>query len=193
MKKGKKSQKVDEILDDLSNDLKESSKQDSNTNQSEQDKGETESKSEERNYEAELAEANDKFLRLYSEFDNFRRRTAKERLELINSAGRDLMFDLLPVIDDFERAIKAVDETKDLKEGIKGFGLIYSKMQNILEQKGMKSFKAMEKDFDPDFHEAITKIPAPSKKLSGKVVDVIESGYMLNDKVLRYAKVVVGE
>jgi len=179
MKKSKKSKEVNEILDESAQD------QSVENNTSEE--------TPERNYEAELAEANDKFLRLYSEFDNFRRRTAKERLELINSASRDLMFDLLPILDDFERASKDFEQNKDMEESIKGFGLIQNKMRNILDQRGMKRFKSIEEKFDPDFHEAITKIPAPSKKLSGKNVDVIESGYMLNDKVLRYAKVVVGE
>ena len=143
--------------------------------------------------DAEIAEAKDKYLRLYSEFDNFRKRTARERLDLINSAGREIMEDLLPVLDDFERAIETSKDAKDVASVIEGVKLVQTKMINILQAKGLKAFESKEEAFDADFHEAITRIPAPDPKLSGKVVDVIETGYMLNDKVLRYAKVVVGE
>lgn len=138
-------------------------------------------------------ELNDRYLRLYSEFENFRRRTAKEKLDLINSAGGKIITDLLPIIDDFERAIKnnaTIDDATAIKEGIE---LIYSKMDQTLKSKGLKEIDALEKDFDLDFHEAITKIPAPTDHLKGKVVDVVEKGYLLNEKVIRYAKVVIGE
>lgn len=140
----------------------------------------------------EVAELNDKYIRLYSEFDNMRRRNAKERIELTQTAGKDILLSLLPVIDDFERAIKSLEgeENQAAKEGIE---LIHSKFLNILTQKGLTPMDAMGKDFDPDIHEAITKIPAPTKDLKGKVVDVIEKGYTLQEKVIRYAKVVVGE
>ncbi|MFH1321244.1 MAG: nucleotide exchange factor GrpE [Bacteroidota bacterium] len=137
-------------------------------------------------------ELNDRYLRLYSEFDNYKRRTTKERIELYKSAGEDIVIALLPVIDDFERALKSNEETNDvgiIKEGVK---LVYSKMINILAQKGLGNMDSMKKKFDTDLHEAITKIPAPSRKLRGKVVDVIEKGYLFNNKVIRYAKVVVG-
>ncbi len=143
--------------------------------------------------DAEIAEAKDKYLRLYSEFDNFRKRTARERLDLINSAGREIMEDLLPVLDDFERAIETSKDAKDVASVIEGVQLVQTKMINILQAKGLKAYESKEQEFDADFHEAITRIPAPDPKLSGKVVDVIETGYMLHDKVLRYAKVVVGE
>lgn len=140
----------------------------------------------------EVSELNDKYIRLYSEFDNMRRRSAKERIELTQTAGKDILLSLLPVIDDFERALNALegDENKASREGIE---LIHSKFLNILTQKGLTPMDAMGKDFDPDIHEALTKIPAPSKDLKGKVVDVIEKGYTLQDKVIRFAKVVVGE
>lgn len=140
----------------------------------------------------ELAELNDKHLRLYSEFENMRRRNAKERVELIQTAGKDVILALLPIIDDFERALKALEaeENKTQREGVE---LIHNKFLNILKQKGLAPMEAIGKDFDPEWHEAITKIPAPEKKLKGKVVDVIEKGYTLQDKVIRYAKVVVGE
>jgi len=134
-----------------------------------------------------LDEMNDKYLRLFSEFDNFRKRTQKERLELFKTASEDVIVALLPVLDDFERALKSVDENH--KEGIE---LIYNKFNNTLQQKGLQCMDSMGNEFDTDFHEAITNIPAPSPDLKGKVVDVIEKGYKLNDKVIRFAKVVVG-
>ena len=136
---------------------------------------------------------NDKYLRLYSEFDNYRKRTSKERLELFKTAGQDILTDLLPVLDDFDRAMQNMDSSDDTEAIQTGINLIYSKFKSILENKGLKNFKSIETEFDPEVHEAITKIPAPNKKLKGKVVDEIEKGYMLNDKVIRFAKVVVGE
>lgn len=140
----------------------------------------------------EVAELNDKYLRLYSEFDNMRRRNAKERIELTQTAGKDIILALLPVIDDFERALKSLDgdENTSAREGVE---LIHTKFLNILTQKGLTPMDAQGKEFDPEIHEAVTKIPAPSKDLKGKVVDVIEKGYTLQEKVIRYAKVVVGE
>lgn len=141
---------------------------------------------------AQLTEINDKYLRLYAEFDNYKRRTAKERLELLQSAGKDVIAELLPVADDFERALKAMDQSAEgsaLTEGIK---LVYQKMMKILNQKGLKEMGSIGQPFDPELHEAITNIPAPSDDLKGKVIDEIEKGYYLNDRVLRYAKVVVG-
>lgn len=143
--------------------------------------------------EEKIKDLNDKYLRLYSEFDNFRRRTAKERLELLKNASEDIMHELIPILDDFERAAKAMSESDDIKSIREGLDLVHHKFKSTLENKGLKRFEAVGKSFDPDFHEAVTKIPAPKKKLKGKVVDVIEEGYMINDKVLRYAKVVVGE
>jgi molecular chaperone GrpE len=143
--------------------------------------------------EERIAELNDKYLRLYSEFDNYRKRTSKERIELFKTAGQDIMTDLIPVMDDFERALQNMDKKGDVKTIRQGVDLVYNKFKSSLENKGLKVFKSIEKDFDPEVHEAITKIQAPSKKLRGKVVDEIEKGYMLNDKVIRFAKVVVGE
>lgn len=137
-------------------------------------------------------ELNDRFLRLYSEFDNFRKRTAKERIELIKSASQDLIVDLLPVLDDFERGLKAFEDHQADPELIKGVELIYTKFYNMLKQRGLKPMESMGKEFNTDWHEALTNIPAPSEDMKGKVVDVIQTGYLLNDKVIRYAKVVVG-
>ncbi len=142
----------------------------------------------------ELSESKDKYLRLYSEFDNFRRRTAKEKLDLVQTATEDLMTALIPVLDDFERAEKSFeDKDADVKAVKDGIDLIHNKFRKILEQKGLLVMKGEQgMDFDSDFHEAITQIPAPKKSLKGKVVDIIEKGYLLKDKVIRYAKVVIG-
>lgn len=137
----------------------------------------------------ELAEFKDKYLRLYSEFDNFRKRTSKEKLDLILNANEQLLVALLPIVDDFERASKASEETQD----VQGYKLIQDKFNKSMEKYGVKIMDVgVGSDFDPDLHEAITQIPAPDEKLKGKVVDVVEKGYLLNDKVIRYAKVVVG-
>jgi molecular chaperone GrpE len=138
----------------------------------------------------ELAEAKDKYLRLYSEFENFRRRTAKEKLELIQSANERLVNSFLPFIDDFERAEKAFkgSESKEME----GFLLIYTKFKKILDAAGIKVMDAKGKAFDPDLHEAITQVPAPEEKLKGKVIEIVEQGYLLNEKVIRFAKVIVG-
>ncbi|HCQ29846.1 MAG TPA: nucleotide exchange factor GrpE [Flavobacteriales bacterium] len=139
-------------------------------------------------------ELNDKFLRLYSEFDNYRKRTQKEKADLHKSAGEDVIKSLLPVLDDFERAMKAMDENDDpqhVKEGVK---LIYNKLLNTLKQKGLEPMEdATGKEFNVEEHEAITRIPAPSEDMKGKVIDQVERGYKLNGKVIRYAKVVVGQ
>lgn len=139
----------------------------------------------------DLAEAKDKYVRLYAEFDNHRRRTAKEKLDMIQSANEQLLKALLPVADDFERASVSFKDRSD-KEA-EGFLLIHNKFKKTLEQYGVKAMEAgREGEFNPDLHEAITQIPAPEEKLKGKIVDVVEKGYLLNDKVIRFAKVVVG-
>lgn len=139
----------------------------------------------------EVAEAKDKYIRLYSEFENFRRRTAKEKLDLIQSANENLLKNLLPVLDDFERAEKAFRDL-NTKEA-EGFLLIYNKYKKIMEQSGAKVLDLkVGDDFNADTQEAITQVPAPSEELKGKIVDVVEKGYLLNDKVIRFAKVVVG-
>jgi molecular chaperone GrpE len=139
----------------------------------------------------ELAEAKDKYLRLYSEFENFRRRTAKEKIDMIQSANEGLLKNLLPVMDDFERAEKGF---KDLNtKEAEGFLLIFNKYKKILEQSGAKVLDLKAGDeFNADTQEAITQVPAPSEELKGKVVDVVEKGYTLNERVIRFAKVVVG-
>ena len=138
------------------------------------------------------AELNDKYLRLYSDFDNFRKRTLKEKIELSKYASADIIVKLLPVLDDFERAIRASDAQTDAGRAVKdGIVLIFNKFLSILSQQGLESMRTVGETFDTDFHEAITNIPAPLPEQKGKIVDEIEKGYLLNGKVIRYAKVVV--
>ena len=140
-----------------------------------------------------VSELNDKYLRLSAEYDNYRKRTLKERMELLKSAGEGTIKSLLPVIDDFDRALVHLDDASDLDAVKEGIDLIYIKFQEFLKRNGVVEIEARNKDFDTDLHEAVTKIPAPSNEMKGKVVDCIEKGYMLNDKIIRFAKVVVGE
>jgi molecular chaperone GrpE len=140
----------------------------------------------------ELGIANDRYLRLYAEFDNFRRRTAKEREEARKSEGKDVIVALLPVLDDFDRAIRSMENSTDVTAVKEGVALIQNKLKNVLAQKGLKEMQSIGDVFDPEIHEAITNIPAPSDDLKGKVVDEMEKGYYLNDKVARFAKVIVG-
>ena len=148
--------------------------------------------SEEDQLKSKYEELNDRFLRLYSEFENFRRRTARERLEQLKTAGEEIIVTLLPVLDDFDRAVKSSEESNDpnvLKEGVI---LVHNKFKSVLEQKGLEQMDSLGKTFDTDNHEAISEIPAPKNKLKGKVVDVVGKGYFLNGKVIRHAKVIVG-
>ncbi|MDH3244418.1 MAG: nucleotide exchange factor GrpE [Saprospiraceae bacterium] len=141
----------------------------------------------------ELRELKDKYLRLLAEFDNYKKRTMKERLELIRNASAEMLVSLLPVLDDFDRA-KKVAEADDSKELFSdGVQLVYNKLYQTLQSKGLKSMDLEGVEFNPELHEAITKIPAPKDDMRGKVLDVIEKGYYLNDKIIRHAKVVVGE
>lgn len=143
--------------------------------------------------EKEIAEIRDKHLRLQAEFDNFRKRTLREKMELMKSGGETVLTNILPVIDDLERALAAFAEVEEENPFKQGVILIYNKFQEFLKQNGIREIEAKGKDFDTDLHEAITKIPAPAEELKGKVADVIQKGYMLNEKVIRFAKVVIGE
>lgn len=141
----------------------------------------------------ELAEMKDKFVRLMAEFENFRRRTAKERLELAKTASQDVMQELLPVLDDMERARQSMETTTDTDTMLQGLELVFHKLKHVTQQKGLKPMETKAgDDFDSDLHEAVTQIPAPAEELKGKIVDVIEKGYTLNEKVIRFAKVVIG-
>ncbi len=143
--------------------------------------------------EIELAEAKDKYLRLFAEFDNFKKRNIKERLELMRNAAQDTMQTLLPVLDDFDRAKKSADDDSTEEAFSEGVTLVYNKLHSVLTAKGLKAMETEEALFDPELHEAITEIPAPTDEMKGKIIDTIEQGYYLNDKIIRYAKVVVGK
>lgn len=142
---------------------------------------------------AELAEANDKYLRKVAEFENYKRRSAKERIELIQTAGKDVITDLLDVLDDCDRAQKQLDNSTDAAAVKAGVMLVFSKLRNSLQSKGLKAMQTIHTEFDADLHEAITEIPAPAEDLKGKVIDEVIKGYYLNDKIIRHAKVVVGK
>ena len=187
-------EKVNEELEIEAPDFKEE-QEDQNKKETKKDKAHKKNKVEEQleQAESELLELKDKHIRLQAEFDNYRKRTLKERMELLKTASESLLISILPVIDDFDRAVQTLDKVEEeghLKDGVM---LIYNKFQDFLKQNGVKEIEAKEKPFDTDLHEAITKIPAPTKELKGKIVDVVQKGYYLNDKVIRFSKVVIGE
>jgi molecular chaperone GrpE len=153
----------------------------------------TEEGTAEQTMEEKYDELNDKFVRLYAEFDNFRRRTNKEKVDLISSASASILKDLVPVLDDFERALENNEKSDDIEAVKEGVKLVAHKFKSLLESKGLKQMVAKGEPFDSEFHEAIANIPAPDESLKGKVVDDVEKGYLLNDKVIRFAKVVVGQ
>lgn len=140
-----------------------------------------------------LEEQRDKYLRLSAEFDNYRKRTMKEKAELILNGGEKCISSILPIIDDMERAIKTMQQATDVAAVREGVELIYNKFMNVLRKNGVKVIETQEKPLDTDFHEAIAVIPAPATELKGKILDCVQTGYMLNEKVIRHAKVVVGE
>ena len=201
-KKSEKTEKVEHIEKEQDKDLEqeEELKEGASAEDPEQEEepGEEEEVQEEEEVkvptaEEKLAELQNKYLRLVAEYDNFRKRTLKEKIDLQRSANEQLLGDLLPVADDFDRALQSVDDAKDIEAVKEGFKLIYGKFNGFLSQHGVKLIDAVNQEFDTDVHEAITKIPAPTKKLKGKVVDVVQKGYYLNDRVLRFAKVVIGD
>lgn len=142
---------------------------------------------------ADIEKEKEKFLRLFAEFENYKKRTSRERMELFKTAGQEVLLSLLPVLDDFDRALSEMEKAEN-KELLTGINLIHSKLKETLRLKGLEAMKVKKGDsFDPELHEAITQIPAPTKKLKGKVIDIIEKGYTLNDKIIRHPKVVVGQ
>jgi molecular chaperone GrpE len=140
-----------------------------------------------------LSEMQDRYLRLSAEFDNYRKRTLREKIEITRNAAEPLLLRLLPVVDDFERGMSLLPTVENSEAMKEGFNLVYTKFRNFLEQSGVTEIDALHQDFNVDLHDAITKIPAPDKKKRGKVLDVIQKGYYLNDKVIRFSKVIVGE
>ncbi|MBT8393889.1 MAG: nucleotide exchange factor GrpE [Flavobacteriaceae bacterium] len=157
-------------------------------------KEKVEVKSTEEQLKEELGKEKDKFLRLFAEFENYKKRTSKERIELFKTASEDVMKGLLPILDDFERALTHIDEDKEAEDLRKGVLLIYQKLLTTLEQKGLKPIEVKQGDvFDAEIHEAVTQIPAPNKKLKGKIIEAVEKGYKLGDKIIRFPKVVIGQ
>lgn len=179
-------QKEDVLNKDLEN-------QDPNEKNSDENISAKQAEKSEDNWEDKFKDINDKYIRLYSEFDNFRKRSAKERLDLISSASGDLIKELLPILDDFERAIDANKNADDIEAVKEGIILVHTKINKTLANKGLKEIEAKGNDFDAELHEAIAKFPAADESQKGKIIDVVEKGYYLNDKILRFSKVVVGE
>lgn len=154
--------------------------------------GEQETLTLEEELKEEIGKEKDKFLRLFAEFENYKKRTSKERMELFKTAGQEIMVSLLPVLDDFDRALKELSKSED-REMFKGVELIKVKLRETLNSKGLQEVEVQQGDvFDAEMHDAITQIPAPNKKLKGKIIDVIEKGFKLGDKIIRHPKVVVG-
>lgn len=141
----------------------------------------------------ELSESKDKYLRLAAEFENYKRRTSRERIDLIQTAGREIIESLLDVLDDSDRAVNNLDKSEDVAQIREGVMLVFNKLKTTLQAKGLKAMEAQGTDFDPELHEAITEIPAGDESMAGKVMDVIIPGYYLNDKLIRHAKVIVGK
>lgn len=167
--------------------------QDENLEKDDVQQNEAEELSIEESLTNQLAEANDKYTRLVAEFDNYKKRTSKERVELIQTAGQRIISKLLPVLDDFDRALTAMAGAQDIEAVKQGVELVNNKFRKLLENEGLKEMETTGQPFDADFQEAITSIPAPSEDLKNKVVDTVEKGYFLNDKVIRFAKVVIGQ
>ena len=188
-----KRDKAEELKDTIEETPVQEVEKETTTEGAEEQAVEEEKLSEEEQLRIDLKEEKDKFLRLFAEFENYKKRTTKERIDLFKTAGQEVIQSLLPVIDDFDRALIEIEKAKD-KELTKGVGLISNKLREILKSKGLTHIQVKTGDaFDADQHEAITQIPAPEKKLKGKIVDVIEQGYKLGDKIIRFPKVVTGQ
>ncbi len=166
--------------------------EEANVNATEETPEAEEALSPEQQLQEDLSKEKDKFLRLFAEFENYKKRTSKERVEMFKTAGQEVIVSLLPVMDDFDRALKELSKSED-KEMFKGVELIHNKLKETLKNKGLTEIKVKQGDsFDAEVHDAITQIPAPSKKLKGKIVDIIEKGFTLGEKIVRHPKVVVG-
>ncbi len=191
MSKKGKVEDMDEVMEDQTS-MEEAELQEEKNHEGQQGVEDTSAKSVEATLKEELATEKDKFLRLFAEFENFKKRTSKERMELFRTAGQEVMVSLLPVLDDFDRALKEIAKTEE-KELLTGVELISTKFKETLKGKGLEQIEVATGDvFDAEIHEAVTQIPAPDKKLKGKVIDVIEKGFKLGDRIIRHPKVVVG-
>lgn len=183
---------TEEELEEL-NDGQETENSDSASNKGHKSRKENKLKKALEEKEQELAEMKDKYLRLFAEFDNFKKRSVKERLELMKNAAQDTIIDLLPVLDDFERAKKSADDDHNDEVFSEGVSLVYHKLFSVLKAKGLNAMETDGIPFNPEFHEAITKIPTPTDEMKGKIIDTLTKGYMLHEKIIRHPKVVVGE
>lgn len=190
----KKKKHTDEEMEQQSGESTVENQQETVENQEQSETAEqSEQGAESNSIEKELADLQDKHIRLHAEFDNFRRRTLKEKADLIKAGGEKTILDLLPVIDDLELAHKSIQSAQDVQAVVEGVSIILNKFQQFLKQQGVSEISAQDQVFDTDIHEAITKFPAPSEEMKGKVIDVVKKGYQLHDKVIRFAQVVVGE
>lgn len=191
-KKNKAQEMLEDEFDNASVEGQEQEKSSGSEESNEPTTNEEDEMSSEEKLKAELETEKDKFLRLFAEFENFKRRTSKERVEMFKTAGQDIMVSLLPVLDDFDRALKEIAKTED-QELFKGVELISNKLKDTLRNKGLEQIEVGEGDaFDAEVHDAITQIPAPDKKLKGKIIDVVEKGFKLGERIIRHPKVVVG-
>ncbi|MCD6200970.1 MAG: nucleotide exchange factor GrpE [Bacteroidales bacterium] len=167
--------------------------QELHTDKKEQAETKQQTKKKHPSYKVKYEDMHDRYLRLSAEFDNYRKRTLREKADLTKFASEGILLSLLPVIDDFDRAMASLPEQEECQSYIEGISLIYNKIKDFLNQNGVEEMEALHKTFDPDLHDAVTKVPVPEEDLKSKVVDVLQKGYFLNGKVLRHAKVVVGE
>ncbi len=211
MEQNSEEQKVEQQAEETAQDTEKKAETDTQTADNEQktdnasevenaetDNSESENDSQAENeakddFESKYNELNDKYLRLMAEFDNYRKRTLKEKMDLTKFGGEGVLKGILPVVDNMERAIKSMETAQDMDAVKEGINIIYNKFVEFLGKQGLKEIESQGLELDTDKHEAVTKFPAPSEELKGKIIDVIEKGYTLNDKVIRYAKVVVGE
>jgi molecular chaperone GrpE len=178
--------------EELNNNQEQLNVEGENTSAESQENNTTSANEAVRDFEAELKEKDDKYLRLYAEFENYKRRTSAERIELFKTAGQEIMLAMIPVLDDFERALKAMETATDINSVKEGIELVSHKFKNTLVSKGLKQMESVGQPFNADLHEAITNIPAPTEDMKDKVIDEVEKGYYLGEKVIRYAKVIVG-
>lgn len=178
--------------EELNNNQEQLNVEGENTSAESQENNTTSANEAVRDFEAELKEKDDKYLRLYAEFENYKRRTSAERIELFKTAGQEIMLAMIPVLDDIERALKAMETATDISSVKEGIELVSHKFKNTLVSKGLKPMESVGQPFNADLHEAITNIPAPTEDMKDKVIDEVEKGYYLGEKVIRYAKVIVG-
>lgn len=185
-------QPQEETTETVQNEIEQPAEENENQEETSTESTET-SNGELENLKVQYAQLNDSYLRLHAEYDNYRKRTLKEKAELIKNGGESALKNILPVIDDFERAIDMLQKANAEQSSLEGIELIYNKFQSYLKQNGVKKMEVIGLEFDAEYHEAVTMIPAPSEEQKGKIIDCIQNGYFLNEKVIRFAKVIVGK